>query len=75
MIEKGIICYMCTPFNTGTDMEGEKTHPKLAVVLNSVFVILFNIVWEVVDGDVVILDVFHNLETSRSFRLDERQKE
>ena len=40
------------------------TYAKLAVVLNGILVILFNVVREVVHGDVVVLDVFHNLIAS-----------
>ena len=37
------------------------TDTKLAVVLDSVFVILLDIVREVVDWNIIIFDVFHNL--------------
>jgi hypothetical protein len=38
-----------------------RTHSELAIVLNCFLVILLDIVGEVVDGDIVVFDVFHNL--------------
>ena len=37
------------------------TYTELAVVLNSLFIIFFDVVREVVDGNVVIINVFHDL--------------
>ena len=38
------------------------TYAKLAVLLDGLLVIFLNVVREVVDGDVVVLDVLHDLE-------------
>lgn len=45
------------------------TYAKLAVILNSLFVVFLNIIGEVVDGDVVVLDILHDL-----FKYDMRVK-
>ena len=37
------------------------SYPQLAVINDSVFIVLLNIVREVVDGDVVVLDILHDL--------------
>jgi len=36
-------------------------YPQLAVVLDGVFVILFHVVGEVVDWDVIVFDILHDL--------------
>jgi hypothetical protein len=38
------------------------THAKFAVVLDGLLIILFNIIREVVDGNIIIFDVFHDLQ-------------
>jgi len=41
--------------------ENVYSYPQLAVVDDSVFIILLDIVREVVDGDVIVLDILHDL--------------
>ena len=51
------------------------TYAKLAVLLDGLLVVLFDVVREVVDGDVVVLDVLHNLvhvSTSKALCFKER---
>lgn len=44
----------------GSDNSEWHETPKLSVLLDSVFVVLFDIVREVVDGNAVVLDVLHH---------------
>ena len=44
-------------------------YPQFAVILDSVFVVFFNIVREVVDGDVIVVDVLHDLQKGVSVNL------
>ena len=37
------------------------SYPQLAVIDDSVFIVLLDIVREVVDGDVIVLDILHDL--------------
>jgi hypothetical protein len=37
------------------------THPQFAVVDDGLLIIFLNIIREVVDGDIIVLDIFHNL--------------
>lgn len=37
------------------------TYPQFTVILDGIFVIFLNIVREIVDGDIVVIDVFHDL--------------
>lgn len=46
------------------------TYPQLAVVHDSILIIFLDIVWEVVNGDVIVVDVFHYLEQVVSLGLD-----
>ena len=51
-----------TSISTNDDYPNKEiTYPEFAVILDSILVIFLDIVGEVVDGDVVILDVFHDL--------------
>lgn len=38
------------------------TYPQLAVVLDGLLVVFLHVVREVVDGDVVVLDILHDLQ-------------
>ena len=45
------------------------TYPQLAVILDSIFIIFFNIVREIVNGNVVVVDVLHDLQEAVSLCL------
>lgn len=44
------------------------THPQLAVVLDRLLVILLDVIGEVVDRDVIVFDIFHDLTGFRRKR-------
>jgi hypothetical protein len=37
------------------------THPQFAVVNDGLLIVFLNIIGEVVDGDIIVLDIFHDL--------------
>jgi hypothetical protein len=49
------------------------THPELAVVQDGLLIILLDVVGEVVDGDVVMFDVLHDLDTCHQPQLHPRR--
>ena len=40
-------------------------HPELAVILNSLFIIFLDIVWEIVHGNVIVFNVLHDLSARK----------
>ena len=40
-----------------------RTYAELAIVLDGLLIIFLDIVWEVVDGNIVVLNVLHDLCT------------
>lgn len=39
----------------------EPAHPKLHVVLNGFFVVVFNIIGEIVDRNIIVINILHDL--------------
>jgi hypothetical protein len=56
----GILCQILQACHNG-----DATYAEFAVVLDSLFVILLHVVGEVVDWNVVVLDVLHDLERKK----------
>ena len=48
----------CTPLPS---LKNVDSYPQLAVIDDSVFIVLLDIVREVVDGDVIVFDILHDL--------------
>ena len=46
--------------------QSKDTHAKLAVVLDSFFIVFLDIVREIVNRDVVMFDIFHYLAKGKS---------
>jgi len=62
MIAKGRRpCITDIRMDTGSDTK-VKTYTKFAIILDCLLVVLLDVVREVVDRNVVMLDVFHDLD-------------
>ena len=59
--------------NNDIKIPKKPSDPQLAVVLNRVLIVFFDIVREVVDRDVVVLDVLHDLATIINSRASEQR--
>ena len=61
-MENGIMAYTTVLASRMFETDAQCTNAKLAVVLDSLLVVLLDVVREVVYRDIIILDVLHNLE-------------
>ena len=59
-MENGIMAYYST-VNTVEIVPFHVTYAQLAVVLDGFLVIFLYVVWEVIDGNVVVFNILHDL--------------
>jgi hypothetical protein len=62
MIAKGIKDWGRYKYPSAKKNQVVVTYPQLAVVLDGIFVIFLNIIREVVDGNVVVVNILHDLQ-------------
>lgn len=73
MTAKGRSAYMEIKIQYLSKSNIKTPYPEFAVVLNGFFVVFFDIVWEIIDGNIVVFNILHDLTKSSTPRINPRK--